>query len=297
MKKTITTLLAALVLGSGAAFAQDYGYFNHLSIGVGLVGTDGEGLQVAAPIGSYVQMRAGVTTQALDLALVNLATKNIPEVGGISPFKKSVDMGIEYNDIKIDKLDIEARAKSTNMQLLFDIFPGKNTSFHFTVGAYFSLNPAGLVSASAKPVRNDGQSVFPGTKPYDTEIYGITSDPSGNFLLDLQWTNKVVRPYVGIGFGRPVSLDRRVGVNFDMGIAYLGGINLVSYSYYNYDKTGKPETVKIDADFIDKKILSDTSMDESTRNTFQEIKGYVSDANKYSKIYPILKLTLFIRLF
>lgn len=297
MKKTITTLLAALVLGSGAAIAQDYGYFNHLSIGVGLVGTDGEGIQVAAPIGSYVQMRAGFTTQALDLALVNLATKNIPEVGGISPFKKTVDMGIEYNEIKIDKLDIEARAKSTNMQLLFDIFPGKNTSFHFTVGAYLSLNPTGLVNASAKPIRNDGKSVFPGTKPYDTELYGITSDPSGNFLLDLQWTNKVFRPYVGIGFGRPVSLDRRVGVNFDMGIAYLGGLNLVSYSYYNYDKTGKPETVKIDADFIDKKILSDTSMDESTRNTFQQIKGYITDVNKYSKIYPILKLTLFIRLF
>ena len=71
----------------------------------------------------------------------------------------------------------------------------------------------------------------------------------------------------------------------------------VDGAWGKYDKTGKTEAVKIDADFIDNKILSDTSMDESARNTFQQIKGYVTDVNKYSKVYPILKLTLFIRLF
>jgi len=303
--KKILALLATLALGCGLAFGQGYSsyddedlMFNHLSVGIGLLGTDGNSLVVAAPIGQYVQVRAGFTTQALEFAAANAITKKIPDVGSILPFKKDVAVGFEYQNIKIDNLAIEATPKSNNLELLFDIYPGKKTGFHFTVGSYFCVSAKGLITANATPSRNDGQSVFPASldKPSDVEFFdAISADPNGVFHFDLQWRMKVVRPYVGIGFGRPVSMKRRVGVNFDMGVAYLGGAHLVSYSYYH--DANKPTAVSLDQKFIDEKILTNPQLTQDDIQQIQNVKNYLNEIDKYSKFYPVLKLTLFVRLF
>lgn len=301
--KKILALLATLALGCGLAFGQGYSsydedlMFNHLSVGIGLLGTDGNSIVVAAPIGQYVQVRAGFTTQALEFAAANAITKKIPEVGPILPFTKDIAVGVQYNNIKIDNLSVSATPKSNNLELLFDIYPGKKTSFHFTVGSYFCVSAKGLVSATATPSRNDGQSVFSGfDKPNDVEFFdSISADPNGKFHFDLQWRMKVVRPYVGIGFGRPVNMNRRVGVNFDMGVAYLGGAHMVGYSYY--DDPNKPKAVSIDQKFIDDKILTNPDLSEQAKQEIRDIKTYLNEVDKYSKFYPVLKLTLFVRLF
>ena len=61
MKKFFQILAVSLLLvQSGVTFAQeDKNFFNHLSVGLS-VGPDGlPGIDVAAPIGNYVQVRAG----------------------------------------------------------------------------------------------------------------------------------------------------------------------------------------------------------------------------------------------
>ena len=100
--------------------------------------------------------------------------------------------------------------------------------------------------------------------------------------------------------GRPVSAKRKVGMNFDMGFAYLGGLNLITYSYYN--DANNPEVIKLDAEWIDKNILSDPGISADGRKTANQAKDYLSDADKMpyallTKFYPVLKLTLFVRLF
>lgn len=301
MKKTIS-LLVALLLGAGAAFAQENGVFNHLSIGVGLLGTDGEGIQVAAPLGNYFGVRAGFTTQAAVFGIANsVVAKNVEELDGINPIKMQFNnIGLNTKDIVIDNLDVEGYIRSNNLQLLFDFFPVKTAGLHLTAGAYFNLSPNGLVRATAIPSRKDGQKVFPGAKPNDTEFYGISADPEGKIHLDLQYGCKLVRPYVGIGAGRPVSLKHRVGVNFDFGFVYLGGLNVVTYSYYK--NPDAPEAVVINSEWIDKNILSDPSINEDGRNAANKIKEYLAKADEFpytfaTKLFPVLKLSLFIRLF
>lgn len=294
MKKTFS-LLTALVLGCGLAFGQEVPFIKHISLGIGLLGTDGNSIVVAAPVNDYVQVRAGFTTNVGTFAIGNAVAKRFPEVGGITPFQKTMDVNINQSGIKIDKLDLAATIHSNNLELLCDLFPGRNTGFHFTVGAYFNLAPKGLVRVNATPRRDDGQSVFPDA-PNKSEIYNITADANGTFHANLQYGCKVIRPYVGIGFGRPVSVKHRVGVNFDMGFAYLGGAKLVSYNYFK--DPAKPVTVNIDEAYLDT-IAKDNP---DAKDQIDNIKGYMAKANEFpyffaTKFYPILKLSIFVRLF
>ena len=304
MKKAMS-LLTALLISASAVFAQELGIFNHLSIGVGLLGTDGEGIQVAAPLGNHFQVRGGFTTHAL-FPVIGTAVLGIPavknatngKVESVNPFRyKLTGLGMEQGNIKIDNLDVEGKFISNNPELLFDFFPFRNAAFHITAGAYFNLNPKGLIQVKGVPTDANGNASFPESMRANARIYGITSDPDGNILLDAQWKNKVVRPYLGIGFGRPVSLKRRVGVNFDLGVAYTGGLRLVSYDYF--DDVNKPNTVVLDGNWVDNTLLknADPDNDKELIDYGNKIKDYTGQVDKYSKFWPVMKLTLFIRLF
>ena len=298
MKKTFA-ILTALFIGANA-FAQapenESMFFNHLSVGVGILGTDGNSIVVAAPINNYLQLRAGFTTHTGTFAIGDaIVKKYVDDIDGIRPFKKTIDANYDKNGLKIDNLAFEGNIQSHNLELLCDLYPGPKTGFHFTVGAYFNLVPDGLVQMTATPSRKDGQSCYPDA-PNKSQIYGITADPNGAFHVNLQYANKVIRPYAGIGFGRPVSMKHRVGVNFDMGVAYLGGAKVVSYNYF--DDPANPETVEVDEAFIDKVIADFPDMEKDA----ESIKDYIKKADEFpyalaTKFYPVVKLSIFVRLF
>ena len=121
MKKTLSLIVAlAVSLGGFSAFAQDSQLANHLSLGITL-GMDGIGAELALPITPYVQVHGGYS---------------------IFPYTytRNMDFGKQtVNDQTVDLSNTPVSAtvwKGGTGKLLVDLFPGKKTAFHFTVGAY-----------------------------------------------------------------------------------------------------------------------------------------------------------------
>lgn len=247
MKKTISIILMlALSFASISAFAQeqnaeiapaqDKQIFNHLSLGVnwGILGRIG--IDAAMPITPHVNVRAGVSTMALGIASFTTALGTIDGGDGATiDFKNlsaTIPMSYHQNGMDIEKLKLDMKTGGlTSGELLFDIFPSKKKSFHFTVGAFFSSSP--LVHATGAALNAAGQSGIPQSDWANTSIFGLTTDKQGNLVVDIEYGMKNVKPYIGIGFGRPVALDRFVSFNFDMGVYVINGIHLYSYNYEN----------------------------------------------------------------
>lgn len=301
MKKLFAILatLFAISVFSVRAQEEDKQFFNHLSVGVDLLSTEGLGLQVAAPISRHFQVRVGFNLMDAHVALYDVVVKKVADMqnidvlkGGVNPFQYSYKLKdpVESGNTKIDQFDLKATMQSRNIDLLVDLFPGKKSGFHFTVGAMFSLTPKGLITSTVNALYQ-GQPAIAENMRCNTEIMDVTTDKEGLFHLNVQYKMRNVHPYVGIGFGRPVSLKHRVGVNFDMGVIYVGGVSLASYSYY--DNPDQPKNVLLDQAWFRKNITEDIISNAEDRNKIDKYLGFVNNF----PVVPVLKLTLFIRLF
>ena len=107
----------------------------------------------------------------------------------------------------------------------------------------------------------------------------ISTDPKGFVNADIKVG--VVRPYVGIGFGRAVNPDNRVRVTFDMGVLITGGFKVQSYSYLRNPK-GDPSVLTSAA-------LIDDEGHQIDNGWIDKICGF--------PIMPMMKLNVFFRLF
>ena len=309
MKKTLSALLALFV--SLSSFAQmtmpdqylfeeekpDPMLFNHMAVGVDLLSLNGLGLQLALPVTQHFQLRAGFDFMDLHMAIANGIVKGAASTGnidalknGINPFSYSIqNVNIDEDGIKVDQVDLSATFQSRNLNLLFDLYPGKNTIFHFTVGAFFSLAPKGLLTASATALYKGENAISPADRT-KTEVMGITTDKDGRLQMAVQYKLNAVRPYFGIGTGRPVSPDRRVSVAFDLGVQYTGGIKLVSYNYMG--RPDNPEKVYLDGAWLDKYPETRDYLGED----YDKAKK-IMDILDHVPVTPVLKLSLFVRLF
>lgn len=263
--KKISTLIVALAvsLGSIPAFAQkqDNQLANHLALGVTL-GLDGIGLEAALPITPYVQARAGYSifpyTYKRNMNLGNV------EIGGETK--------------SLDNVPFAATLwKGGTGKLLFDIFPGKKTPFHFTVGLYIGSGKFIHAQADLSGILDPSDYA---TLAVMYDKLKVSTDPKGIVSLD----NKmgVVTPYVGIGVGRAVRPGSRVSVSFDLGALITGGSKFQTYNYVNLEGKAQPVV-----------LTSELLTDED---------GHYSDGewvNRISRfpVLPMLKLNVFIRLF
>ena len=130
--KRILSFSLALVL-SVTAGAQA---FNHLALGLG-VGTDGLGLELASPMGSHLELRAGY---GMALGLVGYTVKgvSVPEhPGNASGPSASVPLNIKLG--------------MSDARLLLNIYPSETGTFHFTVGAYMGAQRFVRATASSLP--------------------------------------------------------------------------------------------------------------------------------------------------
>lgn len=280
MKKTLAVLVALAV--SVAAFAQVKNQnvlFKHWSVGVG-IGDDIHG-EVATTLTPWLQMRVMYSTLTPYLALgQSIAGKLLPQGSTINPLHIPLNVNYKSADVQIDKVDIDGSINWRDINLLFDLYPAPTTVFHFTVGAMISLNP-NLVSALATPTPALSQADWT-----TTEFMGVTTDKQGKIHIDGRFAMNVVKPYVGIGFGRPVTKNNAVGVNFDLGVAYIGGIHVYSKNYY--ENPDAPKDVEINSAWIN----SEPKVKEQVGNYAQ----YIDTANGFP-VLPVIRLTLNVRLF
>lgn len=197
MKKFTILCVAAALLFPAHAGAQA---FNHLSAGIGL-GTDGLNIQLAAPLGSHVDLIAGY---GLGLGVINYTVKDfsMPDPAGSSNVNTPLKLGFGMNDGR----------------LLFNIYPGKG-GFHFTVGAYMGASRFVSGKITNLPAAYN-------TAGLEVDGY-LVKATNGEMAVDL-CANGIgshafaVKPYVGIGFGRAVDPDKRVSFSFDLGAQYQG---------------------------------------------------------------------------
>lgn len=254
MKRFFSVIMisAAMMAASLTASAQ---YFDHVALGIG-VGFDGVSLQAATPVGNYIQLRLG---------------------GSYMPsFGYSFDVeDVEIQPNKYADLSLRGQANIKSFNAMLDLFPGRDTRFHFTAGLF--AGPGHLATLY-------------NTKPYlAQEDWGTAGIQIGNTLIttDDKGISKVnadvnkLMPYFGIGAGRAACDKNPVSFCFDFGACYSGGIGL--YTKGTNIKTGQTDYIRI------------TSADIAAAGADDD--ELIDKVGRYSKFLPVLKFSLFFRLF
>ena len=249
MKKLISSVFAAAVIlfSSANASAQV-----HAGIGAGL-GFDGGSVEAAVSVTPFLQLRAGVNfIPALSLSM---------EMGRIQV----------ASDYVIDNLIVQGTTDIKSFNAMLDLFPGRRTNFHFTVGLY-SGNGTLLTATNEDPKLDEGMGMSFGP---EKNIF-VSADENGQVHLAIA-TEKTVMPYFGIGSGRALNPNKRVSACFDLGACYCGGIHVAANGLNM--RNGQMEDVFL------------TSEDAMNKD-----KGFI-DMLSQVPILPVMKLSVFVRIF
>ena len=285
----------------------DNNIFTHLDLGVTL-GTDGIALDLAAPIGNYVQMRLGFAY--MPRFEQKVAFQIQMEGASESRFDKMAGLMMDLTGYEVDEyIDMVATPTFWNGKLLFDVFPFQKKNWFFTAGIYvgparvaraynttedmpslmamsmynniydkvlneepvFSYNGSGieLPPAICDKILSAGRMSVPvGTYRETGEPYRMVPNEEG--MVKAEVIANVVRPYVGFGYRLPISKDQRTLFSFNAGVLCWGDPKMITH-----DGTD---------------LVHDVT----------DIKGQVG---KYvqivsaAKVYPILNVTFSRRLF
>ena len=256
MRKRLILLLTATFALASAAFAQDRNFLNHLSVGA-TAGTDGVGIQAAIPLGNHLVFRGSYVDGF--------------NIGYSKGFRVDMDKTWDNEDFHIhDEIVFKASLKMKDFRALVDLYPFKRAGFHFSVGAYLGLgNGRYFQLENTTPLPFDPEEYHKSGISINGQF--VTTDENG--YVDAGIHVPQIRPYAGIGFGRPVSPDKRVSMTMDIGACYWNTPTLQLTDYF-----GEPVIV--------------TS--ESVQNIDE---GWIDKAAGYAKFYPVVNLGIHIRLF
>lgn len=220
MKKILLAIALICGLTAQAQIKDDKNCFNHLSVGLG-VGTTGIGFEVGTTVCPFITMRTGVDfmpgvsyTTSMDFDRPE-GWYDIPQV-------------VRRTYLPTDDITTDFKVSSSFVsgKLLFDIYTGKNSMFHFTVGAYFGSRAFATAQARGEVIY--GVGLF--NQHIDEHVAGIGTE---KILLEgyelgvdkgrAKASARVngFRPYVGIGVGRTTP-RKRVGVKFELGAQFWG---------------------------------------------------------------------------
>lgn len=236
--------------------AQDKQLFNHLSLGVNL-GQDGIGVEIAAPVSPFVQLRAGYS---------------------IFPytFTKWADVDYVFEDIHLGSFPVGFTFwKGGNGKFLLDFFPGKKTPFHIT---------AGVFAGSGKLIHWEAylddyiEMEDRATREFTYKGFTFSTDANAYVKADAQLGHWV--PYVGLGFGRAVNPGKRLTVSADLGVLITGGTKIQTYNYVK-NPAGEPVILQ--------------SKNLVTPGGRQLDKGWTDRVAKWP-VLPMFRITVFFNL-
>lgn len=202
MKKLIKQSVAILATMVMTLFAQpmqaqdrvdEFGIFDHVSLGLTL-GTTGVGLDLAAPVTDYLQVRAGYNF-----------------FSGFK-YKEDVDYRAKGKPTR-GKTEVEGTNYMGTGHLLLDVYPFPDYTFHITGGCYLGTDEVVKIE-NLIPVKDfdEGEGIVIGD-----HIVGFDREGYAHGTIKV----KKFRPYVGIGFGRSVP-RKRFGVSGDFGVQFWG---------------------------------------------------------------------------
>lgn len=268
MKKRLLICMM-VAFGITSSYAQlksdEYRYFNHLSAGITL-GTDGIGIEVAAPLTYNFAVRTGYSF--------------MPKF----KYSKRIDLG---NDPALTRSDvnIEGKLNMGDFKLLFDYYPFRKSSFHVTAGAYIGRG-AVVEAANTEPFVDRSYWGSSGLELGTAmEPYTIVSDATtGDVKAELKVNS--FKPYLGVGFGRAVS-KRRVGVQFDLGVQFWGRPELWTNIKAINNETGMIETYYRK---VSKNRITNPGKD------YQDVKDAMKTIEKFC-VYPVLNIRINGRIF
>lgn len=221
--------LVALPLTTRAQKVDDNFFFNHLSVGIG-VGTNGSDIEVAMPISSHFTVRAGIDALALGRFNVKLASS----MGELNDKLGLNDADFEPG-IRNQKVNIGINAKVFSGHLLVDYYPWRTSGFHVTAGVYVGNNSVlhlfntddhsmAFLNRANEYVDDYNRTFGTNYNPVGLKFgdYIFTADEKGN--MDAQMRVNPVRGYLGIGWGRSISVrdQRRLNLNLDFGFMHWG---------------------------------------------------------------------------
>ena len=272
-------LIACMLLAGGFAQAsaqelspKDFGYFNHLSGGI-VLGTEGIGIEVAAPITYDFAVRMGYSL--------------------MPKFKYSKGLNLNENKgafIK-DRVDIGGKLNMGDFKLLVDWYPFRTSSFHATAGFFIGRstvvkidNKEPFVKDNYKGVAGIELGVYDPSNPQSESRYTLMTDPNGDIKGELEVN--AFKPYLGVGFGRAVPKGR-IGVQFDLGIQFWGKPELKANMNYVDRETGENVT-----NFEPIKRGRITNPDSD----YQDLKDAVKTIQKI-RVYPVLNIRINGRIF
>ena len=258
MKRQALFILIACFSFQMAANAQEEKtLFNHMALGVS-VGTDGIGVDAAVQATNFLGIRVG---------------------GAFMPhlkFSGDYDIDSESASITSKTVTIEGKIQKVDAKVLFDFFPFRKSSFHVTAGAYIGGSKVLSLRNKNEFLAREDWGVT-GVKIGD---YRITSDDEGNVKADIRVN--AFKPYLGIGFGRTMPRNKRIGVMCDLGVKFWGKPGVWANSK---DDWGEVHYTKL------------------RRQDFSEDDSNSADANKAIDImekiivYPVLNIRICGRLF
>ncbi len=231
MKKFLFCSLA-LLLGTVSVYAADREDsdqlvrrpFSNFVIGVN-IGTTGLGASVATPLCRHVYLRAGFTTAPFSYRF----TYDDFDFNEILPddFDLPPSVADRLNAVE---LNLKGELQMTSGHVLFDFVPFRrgNSSFFIAAGLYFGSGKLITVNGrfddkTMSELKSFGVDIA--TIPVEIGDVKVMTNPDGSVGADLKV--KSVKPYVGLGFGRPMP-RRRVGFRFELGALFHGRPKVVS---------------------------------------------------------------------
>lgn len=284
--KKLLLICALATLGLSQAFAQldedDFGFFNHLSAGVSL-GTDGIGIEVAAPLTYNFAVRAGYSlmpkfkySKGLDLGLSDQD-------------KADMARGTYKGAFLSPEVDLEGKLNMGDFKLLIDWYPFRSSSFHATAGFYIGRGTVVEVT-NKRPFIKDGYDAgielgdASSTVNYGMSRYTLKPDENGNLKVEAKVNG--FKPYLGIGFGRAVPKGS-VGVQFDLGVQFWGKPEVHGNMEYIEPSTGQVVTRY---EKINKNRIISQNKD------YQDLKDAIKTIEKIG-VYPVLNIRINGRIF
>ncbi len=238
MKKFLPAIILAALLCAVAPMATaakrekmpapERKAFSNVSLGIS-ASTMGYGIQAATPLHRSIAMRVGIAT-----------------LPGSYKYNQSIEpIDVYGEEVQIPDLRLKATAGMTHGMLLFDFTPFRRgkSSFYITLGAYFGSSKLLKLSGKMNPdqlaeLQSHGIQITDIPVNIGSSEVMLNADGSMNASLKV-WA---VKPYVGLGFGRPIP-KRRVGFRGEIGAAFIGKPKVESANVRDIDSDGEIGTI------------------------------------------------------